>query len=113
MKRLTEALSRHVEPLTLPNEDVDEEVMDHGDGMDQDENLDVNEQVPNQKLQRQLSSAQKRQQQNLLQQQHQEDSNDGLNSFLEECREQEETEALDRIELERVLFYFDFLSLII
>nr|CAD2173322.1 unnamed protein product [Meloidogyne enterolobii] len=71
--------------------------------MEQDENLNVNEQLPKQKLQRQLSSAQKRQQQqqNILQQQ-QEEANDGLDSYLEECIEQEETEAADRIELERI-----------
>lgn len=70
--------------------------------MEQDENLNVNEQLPKQKLQRQLSSAQKRQQ-NILQQQ-QEEANDGLDSYLEECIEQEETEAADIIELERVIF---------
>lgn len=104
LKRLTEALSKHVEPLILPDEDFDEELMDDdGEEMEQDENLDINEQLPKQKLQRQLSSAQKRQQQqqNLLQQQ-QEDSNDGLDSYLEECIEHEKTEAADRIELERI-----------
>jgi len=102
---LTDALSKHIEPLILPDEDFDELVDDDVEEMEQDENLNVNEQLPKQKLQRQLSSAQKRQQQqqNILQQQ-QEEANDGLDSYLEECIEQEETEAADRIELERVIF---------
>ncbi|CAK5074944.1 unnamed protein product [Meloidogyne enterolobii] len=103
LKRLTDALSKHIEPLILPDEDFDELVDDDVEEMEQDENLNVNEQLPKQKLQRQLSSAQKRQQQqqNILQQQ-QEEANDGLDSYLEECIEQEETEAADRIELERI-----------
>lgn len=99
---MTDALSKHIEPLILPDEDFDELVDDDVEEMEQDENLNVNEQLPKQKLQRQLSSAQKRQQ-NILQQQ-QEEANDGLDSYLEECIEQEETEAADIIELERVIF---------